>query len=325
MPIQTTSYRPNSLTLVGITNSSDYSPFGVQLDGRTVSKDQYHFGFQNQEKDDEIKGAGNSVNYNFRMHDPRVGRFFAVDPLGWKYPYNSTYAFSENRVLDGIDLEGTEYTNITVYRFVDRKQIDDHELVEQTTVKYYEVYQKNIHMGKSELSYTVRITNVTSVEVDRNGKQMNEKSYTYGAIVLPGGKESEISKSSFENIVFSKDQMCPKFKEVLKESIDYNKTHSNTYFEDKAETNKAIKENVSNVTDGAGILGGAAIKTKGYLPAVAVGAAISVVAKLVNNAVEETVNTNPKSLGQRFSGGESFMKFSNNEIKNFNISKDNVK
>ena len=43
------------------------------------------------------------------MHDPRVGRFFAVDPLASKYPHNSVYAFSENRVIDGVELEGLEY------------------------------------------------------------------------------------------------------------------------------------------------------------------------------------------------------------------------
>ncbi|CAM4042353.1 MULTISPECIES: hypothetical protein [Flavobacterium] len=42
------------------------------------------------------------------MHDPRVGRFFAVDPLFRDYPHNSTYAFSENRVVDAVELEGLE-------------------------------------------------------------------------------------------------------------------------------------------------------------------------------------------------------------------------
>ena len=42
------------------------------------------------------------------MHDPRVGRFFAEDPLKAKYPHNSPYAFSENRVMDGVELEGLE-------------------------------------------------------------------------------------------------------------------------------------------------------------------------------------------------------------------------
>jgi RHS repeat-associated protein len=92
---------------VGIRNSTDYSPFGVELDGRTVSGG-YRFGFQNQEKDDEIKGEGNSINYTFRMHDPRLGRFFAVDPLYNYFPLNSTYMFSENKLIQGIELEGLQ-------------------------------------------------------------------------------------------------------------------------------------------------------------------------------------------------------------------------
>ncbi|PKR80103.1 hypothetical protein CW751_11400 [Brumimicrobium salinarum] len=68
----------------------------------------YRYGFQGQEMNDEVKGEGNSVNYKYRMHDPRVGRFFNVDPLASKFPHNSPYAFSENRVLDAIELEGLE-------------------------------------------------------------------------------------------------------------------------------------------------------------------------------------------------------------------------
>jgi muramidase (phage lysozyme) len=79
----------------------------VELDGRTVSGG-YRFGFQNQEKDDEIKGEGNSVNYTFRMHDPRMGRFFNVDPLTKSFPHNSAFAFSENRVIDCGELEGLQ-------------------------------------------------------------------------------------------------------------------------------------------------------------------------------------------------------------------------
>jgi RHS repeat-associated protein len=86
-----------------------YHPFGMlQRSGQTVDNN-YRYGFQGQEGDDEVKGKGNSVNYKYRMHDPRLGRFFAVDPLAGKYPYNSTYAFSENRVIDGVELEGLEY------------------------------------------------------------------------------------------------------------------------------------------------------------------------------------------------------------------------
>ena len=49
------------------------------------------------------------------MHDSRVGRFFATDPLFKKYPHNSPYAFSENRVIDGVELEGLEYASFNIY------------------------------------------------------------------------------------------------------------------------------------------------------------------------------------------------------------------
>ena len=42
------------------------------------------------------------------MHDPRVGRFFAIDPLFRDYPYNSTYAFQEYKLGLGTELEGKE-------------------------------------------------------------------------------------------------------------------------------------------------------------------------------------------------------------------------
>ena len=87
---------------------NEYYPYGMLLPGRHGEVDSYRYGFQGQEMDNEIKGEGNSINYKYRMHDSRAGCFFAVDPLASKYPHNSPYAFSENRVIDGVELEGLE-------------------------------------------------------------------------------------------------------------------------------------------------------------------------------------------------------------------------
>ena len=87
---------------------NNYYPFGMLQPNRHKDAKSYRYAFQGQETDDELKGEGNSVNYKYRMHDPRLGRFFAVDPLYRDYPWNSPYAFSENRVLDAIELEGLE-------------------------------------------------------------------------------------------------------------------------------------------------------------------------------------------------------------------------
>ena len=82
---------------------------------RHGNSSSYRYGFQGQEKDDELKGEGNSLNYTFRMHDPRIGRFFATDPLASKYPWNSPYAFSENRVIQFNELEGLEVGSPYIY------------------------------------------------------------------------------------------------------------------------------------------------------------------------------------------------------------------
>jgi RHS repeat-associated protein len=90
-----------------VVSVTDYSPFGVSLTGRTFTTTEgYRYGFQNQETDKELWDG--AVSYKYRIEDVRLGRFFSVDPLSAKYPWNSNYAFSENRLIDAIELEGLE-------------------------------------------------------------------------------------------------------------------------------------------------------------------------------------------------------------------------
>jgi RHS repeat-associated protein len=85
---------------------TDYYAFGGAMPGRSGGAG-YRYGFNNQEQDPETR----TVHFKFREHDPRIGRFWSVDPLAASYPWNSPYAFAENRVIDGIDLEGLEYVS----------------------------------------------------------------------------------------------------------------------------------------------------------------------------------------------------------------------
>ena len=68
----------------------------------------YRYFFNGQEGDNEVFGEIALHAFEFRMHDARLGRFWSVDPLAAKYPWNSTYAFAENRVVEGRELEGLE-------------------------------------------------------------------------------------------------------------------------------------------------------------------------------------------------------------------------
>lgn len=96
-----------------VASAQDYYPFGMEMLDRTYSNaafsGDYRYTFQGQEGDDEWNGDGNSYAFKYRIHDPRIGRFLSIDPLAPNYAWNSPYAFSENRVIDGSDLEGAEF------------------------------------------------------------------------------------------------------------------------------------------------------------------------------------------------------------------------
>ena len=77
------------------------------MDDRSYNNYKYRFAFQGQEKENDI-GEGEHYAFKYRIHDSRLGRFLSIDPLAPEYPWNSPYAFSENRVIDGVELEGLE-------------------------------------------------------------------------------------------------------------------------------------------------------------------------------------------------------------------------
>jgi RHS repeat-associated protein len=86
------------------------------MPGRSFSSPAYRFGFNEQEKDDEVKGSGNQLDFKFRDYDPRLGRFFSVDPLAKKFPMLTPYQFSSNSPIQCIDMDGLEG-----YKIVDKE------------------------------------------------------------------------------------------------------------------------------------------------------------------------------------------------------------
>ncbi|OJV51233.1 MAG: hypothetical protein BGO31_07930 [Bacteroidetes bacterium 43-16] len=98
-----------------IASATDYYPFGMEMPGRTFSSENSRFGFNGQEKDNEVKGNGSSINYQARIYDTRLSRFLSVDPLTAHFPWYTPYQFAGNTPIQAIDLDGAEeyhYTRI---------------------------------------------------------------------------------------------------------------------------------------------------------------------------------------------------------------------
>ncbi len=73
---------------------------------RNYSSPEYRYGFNGMEKDDELKGTGNSYDFGARIYDPRIGRFFSPDPMMQDFPMLSPYLFARNSPIRFIDVDG---------------------------------------------------------------------------------------------------------------------------------------------------------------------------------------------------------------------------
>ncbi len=76
-----------------------------------VIKNKYRYKYQGQERQDELNLNWDS--FKWRNYDYAIGRFMSVDPLAEEYSYQSPYNFAENRVVDGNELEGLEWSSHT--------------------------------------------------------------------------------------------------------------------------------------------------------------------------------------------------------------------
>ncbi|MDN3657817.1 DUF6443 domain-containing protein [Ferruginibacter paludis] len=101
-----------------LTEETHYYPFGLiqaGISSKAAGKFESNKKFQGQdfEHKEFTDGSGLEIyEFKYRMDDPQTGRFWQIDPLAEKYLYNTTYAFSENKVVSSIEVEGLEAWDI---------------------------------------------------------------------------------------------------------------------------------------------------------------------------------------------------------------------
>jgi RHS repeat-associated protein len=104
-----------------IRREQNYYPLGMEHKGYNsvlVGAKNNLKTYQGQEFIDDL--GLNMHEWKYRMSDPAIGRFWQVDPLAEDYLYNSTYAFAENKLGMGIELEGAE-----IYTWLQQKIVGD--------------------------------------------------------------------------------------------------------------------------------------------------------------------------------------------------------
>jgi RHS repeat-associated protein len=103
-----------------IVQQDDYYPFGLTFNSyQRENATPNRWKFQGQEHVDDL--GLNWDSFKWRNHQPDIGRFFNVDPLAEKYYYNSPYAFSENKVVAHVEIEGLEAAEYLLKQEIQKK------------------------------------------------------------------------------------------------------------------------------------------------------------------------------------------------------------
>ncbi|PCH75101.1 MAG: type IV secretion protein Rhs [Flavobacteriaceae bacterium] len=92
-----------------IRREQNYYPFGLEHKGYNNSMYGAKNNLKTYQKQEFTEDLGlNTHEWRYRISDPAIGRFWQIDPLAEDYMYNSTYAFAENKLGMGVELEGLE-------------------------------------------------------------------------------------------------------------------------------------------------------------------------------------------------------------------------
>lgn len=103
--------------------------YGMLLPNRHGAGNEYRYGYQGSEKDDEVSGEGNSLNSFFRQYDPRLGKFKSIDPMSNKFPWQSPYVGFDNNPVLFADSTGGETDPINPSKSYLNAMID-HDAIE---------------------------------------------------------------------------------------------------------------------------------------------------------------------------------------------------
>jgi len=213
------SFGKNSAGVLEITDANDYYPFGMNhlKTGNAFFGGSYKaYKYQGQ----ELQETG-FYSFKWRNYMPDVGRFFNIDPLSEKYAYQSHYNFSENRVVDGRELEGLEWENFRS-SFNKPKDLP----LKSPNVNTAQLQQYNLEVKNSQVSFNDFKTAFTNAPQDflTNSKatfnqpmdgEGNKSNFTEGnfmKIDIAGPMNNSIVKVT--DINDSKDNLNAKFQTV---------------------------------------------------------------------------------------------------------------
>jgi RHS repeat-associated protein len=162
-----------------IVTGQDYYPGGMLMQGRQVQNNyqNYRYGFNGKENDDEAKGQSNQVAFENRVYDPRVGRWLSIDPLQKKYPAESPYSFVSNNPVFYADKDGRDkITTVTTIGKDGTKTI----LTIRDKTQFDYVMDANLNGGYNYLKRDIYENDIIDLGARVGESPLKRREITYG-------------------------------------------------------------------------------------------------------------------------------------------------
>ena len=139
-----------------VLSSQDYFPFGMVMTERSFQENQereYRFGFNTQEKDEDIDEGGSHYTAEFWEYDGRIGRRWNLDPKP-NVSISSYAAFSLNPIMFS-DVKGdtTRYYNNQTGELIE-------EIIDGKHLHSVQVNKKFYQESKAKITKTFKLSNL---------------------------------------------------------------------------------------------------------------------------------------------------------------------
>ena len=176
-------------------------PTWVKVNHAITSVSSYRYGFNGMEKDDSIKGEGNSLDFGARIYDPRLGRFLSLDPLMSSFSWNSPYSFAVNSPIVMVDFLGEKGTiYMQVLTDENGEPALDNETMESVKQRMVEEYREKHGV---DVEVQVVYSNDILSKTEFYEQEGADETDTY--VILGGGKEVNEAQVESGNLGWAKD------------------------------------------------------------------------------------------------------------------------
>ncbi len=90
----------------GLKMGINLNAFGAPMPERSFNTQNYRYGYNGHERDDEVSGSGNHLSWGDYGYDPRLGRRWNIDPQWQRLPGQSPYSANNNSPIQYTDPDG---------------------------------------------------------------------------------------------------------------------------------------------------------------------------------------------------------------------------